>query len=223
MITLRRKYNFNDSKLWAISNRMLIGVRRDISEFAAFGLDQSLIDALKAQSDAYSNLPTDVELNQAKAHATQNKKLHRSQLTQFLRTIILARVALKFGIDSPVYGSFGAQELYNTTDIEFYFAARKIKRKAQFYFSDLATVGLTASHLRQADAEIEQFFNAIAAQEDAIEERENAVYIRVESGNALFDALCEISALGKRLWNGVDPRKYKSYILVSKLKSAEII
>ncbi len=213
MIQERRTYNFSDANLWDATNKVLIGANRDVTELTTYGIDQTALDALNAQNDAFSNLPTDIELSQEMAAATEEKNAKRTELTNYVLVEIMARVELKYGADSKVYKQFGTGMIHNCSDAEFFFAVRRIRRKASSNLANLASEGLLNSHLVAVATLITDFDTLIEAQEQSIENRDAAVKVRVLAGNAQYAVLVKIANLGKRLWLSVDESKYNDYVL----------
>ncbi len=213
MIPLRRKYSMSDGMLIETTNRVLVGANRDVAQLTNYSIDQPAIDAIALANEGFSDLPTDIELSSMMGEATLAKNTKRKEAADYIMTEVMMRVSMVYGQDSRTYQRFGVSDIYNETDGNFYILIKRVKRQATALQTPLAAKGLTATHITTLGTFTTDFDNLWEAQDEAIDNRDQAVTDRIEAGNALYAALLEVADLGKQLWDGVDESKYNDYVL----------
>ena len=147
------------------------------------------------------------------AEATAAKNLVRKNATEYCGLEIMLRVSQHFGEGSPTYKRFRAAELYSSTDHECWLVLKRIKRQGTMLLTDLATEGLTAAHLDTLATYITNMNTTMLSQDEAIDNRDQAVQTRIEAGNALYEEMVKLGDVGKRVWLNTDESKYNDYVL----------
>ena len=213
MVVLKRVYKMSDGSLAGTAQKLAVAATRDVASLMQYGWTQVRIDALKAARTAFADLPTDVELSGLMMEATAAKNAIRKEATTYCQVEIILRVSQHYGDESPVLKRFNAGELHTASDNDFWFALKRIKRQATALLPNLVDEGLEQSHLDTLADYITDMDDAMEAQKVAIDDRDRAVYARIEAGNALYAEMVKLAEVGKRIWLGVNDSLYNDYIL----------
>ena len=213
----------SDSGLTEVTQKVLIGANRDVTELTGYGYDQNRLDGIETSKNDFVLLPTDVELSSDMALATLAKNNKRTEATEYVMIEIMARVKDKYGETHPVYKGFKVNDIYQVSDAEFHFMLHRVHRRAGKLVTanDLTQQGLTQPIVDVVAAKAGQFIDLWKARDQAIEDRDAAVQARVEAGNALYKDVANIAQLGKRLWLNKDESKYNDYVLYPNQSGAE--
>lgn len=213
MMTIKRVYKMSDSALIGAANKIIVGANRDVATLQSYGWDQARIDAIETDKVAFADLPDDMELSGMMAEATAAKDLLRKEATDFAMVQIMVRVALKFGEDTPTYRRFRADELHTATSDGFWKVIKRIHRQATALLPQLTAEGLTPAIVGILEVFGTDYNAALLAQDEAIDNRDQAVQARIEAGNALYAELTKLAMVGKRIWLNVNESKYNDYVL----------
>lgn len=213
MLPLKRTYKTSDGGLVDLTQRMLTGATRDITELTNFGYTPAMLDDIEAKKVAFAQLPTDVEQSALMAETTLAKTNKRTEATNYVMVEIMSRVKLKYTDEShPTYKRFGVSNIHNETDGNFLILLYRVHRQANALQATIGH-GLTAAHVAQVNTFATQFLDLWKVQDEAIDERDRAVQTRVESGNSLYKDVAQLGDLGKRIWLNVNESKYNDYVL----------
>src|SRR5687767_7959520 len=112
-----RTFTFSSAELLTIARQLGQYVNRDAKEFASYGYTKEAAKLLKTRLAALEAVPTDLELEQIQAEATQFKSAKETFLKQSIREIT-NRARLLLGEDSPKYKRFGVKGLDNMKDAD---------------------------------------------------------------------------------------------------------
>jgi len=214
----------SDGGLFERGSIVLLGANRDVVKLTDFGWDQTRINALDAALEAFTDLPTDIELSGIMMVATEAKNNLRKTITDYIMVEVMARVEQKYELSSGNYKRFGVSQIHNERDVDFYTTIKRVIRQATALLADLSgpgSPGLTQAIIDQLALYKAAFDTAMDDQQAAIEDRDKAVQDRVEAGNAIYKDMVKLADLGKRIWLGVDESKYNEYVLYPNSGGAE--
>jgi len=144
--------------------------------------------------------------------ATDEKNAKMEEMKEGIRQLA-ARVEAKWGIDSGQYKRLGIAGMANFTDRTLLSTARGVHLAMTSYLSDLAGFGLTQLILDDFSDLCDSFETAIAAQKDAIMQRDIKTKERTEMGNQLYSLVSTYCNFGKILYERTDPARYNDYII----------
>ncbi len=197
----------------------LMFLRRDLEQLACFGVTAGKLDALENELEAWADLPTDEEMEGDKVVVTQRKEALAGQLREIL-TGLLFRAESHFGQHSADYRSFGTTSVVRLYHLNLLLAARRIDRRAERYQEELAGEGLTTEMLVELKNLMDEYEEAIMAQEDAASDRIEATLERIGRANEIYRLLVKYCRTGRQVWGAVNEARYNDF-LVSEKPSAE--
>ena len=70
---VKRKYNFPDSWLITLCNKVIVFILRDILQFEGYGVDAAIVDAYRIQINSFEAFPTDIEFAGTQRVKTEEK------------------------------------------------------------------------------------------------------------------------------------------------------
>ena len=187
-------------------------IKRDSAEFLKQGVNEEKIAEVEALLAEYSEIPTDDELIGAQMNATAEKDSARDKLRASISEII-DRAASKYGANSGHYRKFGIYTLSELDGGELSTGARRVLRVGTSLLSELASEGLTQEMLDAVKENNLIFDKALAAQEDAISDREIAADMRIEKANYIYGLMSKYCEKGKRIWVSTNQAKYNDYVI----------
>jgi hypothetical protein len=187
-------------------------VKRDITEFNKFGVDElALTDAMDLNS-TFSNILTDEELEGLQILATQSKDAAGTALKTDIG-LIMKRAESKYGKDSGNYRRFGVEGIADLDGGQLVYVAKRVLRVATLLLTELASKGLTQAILTEYASSISTFEKALEAQEDSMAARDIATEERATSANELYTVVSDLCSTGKRIWENRNEAKYNDYLL----------
>ena len=210
-----RKYNFPDSHLMRLCNTITTFMIRDILQFADYGLDTSTANDYTNEINSFENFPTDIELRGKQGFCTEQKFLSDDNLKTIIRNV-MARVVTVFPEGTAKFDAFGTKGMSAMADAELLKCGRRVARRATEYLAQLSGTGLTAAIIADLLAKCQAFEDAIAAQEDAIDNREIFAEERTDLGNKIYDKLMNYSSFGQTIWYDKSEAHYNDYIIYTK-------
>jgi len=213
MINLKRKYRMSDGSLFDVTQRMLTGAFRDVAVLTNYSFTQIKLDAMDTAKIAFAMLPNDLELSAMMGEKTQEKKDKRKEATDFVMIEIMSRVELKYTTEHKIYKRFDVSDIYNERDADFFILLHRVHRQATNLFDTLEDFGLTLGHLSDLETLANEYLAAYKAQDQAIDDRDNAVETRVTAGNELYKDVAALGELGKRIWLGKSESHYNDYVI----------
>lgn len=209
---VKRLYTFSDAQLIAIGNEKIAFMRRDIVEFALFGLNETQFSALETQIEAFSNLVTDIESSSNQVQITEKKEIKAEELCTAIR-VVMTRVAQKYGAGSARYKNYGVAALSKQSDANLIITAKRVVRVGTAGLSDLASAGLTSAFLDSISLLNTQFEALLIEQKIKICERVIEKEDRVDNGNAIYLLLVTYTQTGQNIWVSKDVAKYNDYVI----------
>jgi len=207
-----RNYKCTDATLKQTVDTVIESAERDIAEFNSRGVPQGALDGLGAEAEAFSDLPTDEEMEGDVGIAVQRRNEARDLLDNKLNTLQVA-AENRWGVKDARYRKFSFDALTVYDDDDFYRFAKRALRVATSQAADLASKGIDAVFLTDLGTLITVFDDGIDAVKDAEKERNIAAQVRLEAGNNLHKGLLEVCRIGKDIWHDVNEAKYNDYVL----------
>jgi len=209
---MRKSFNMSKADLCMFASVLANTLTRDIADLTPFGVTTAKIAEFKALGDDYEVFPSDDYLVGTMMIATDEKNAKMEEVKEAIRQLA-ARVEAKWGIDSGQYKRLGIAGMANFTDRTLLSAARGVHLAMTSYLSDLAGYGLTQVILDDFSDLCDSFETAIAAQKDAIMQRDIKTKERTEMGNQLHSLVSAYCNFGKILYERTDPARYNDYII----------
>lgn len=210
-----RKYNFPDSFLCTLCNKVNSFASRDILEFEAYGVDAAGITAFTAEIDSFEIFPTDKELLGKQEVSTEQKILAAEDLKTIIRNV-MARVSTVFPEGSAKFEAFGTKGMSAMTDSALLRCGRRVARKSTQYLAQLSGTGMNAAIIAEIISKCQTYDDALSAQEDAASNREIATEDRTLLGNFIYDKLMKFSGFGQTIWFDKSEALYNDYIIYTK-------
>lgn len=207
-----RLYNFPDANLVTIGKEKATYMQRDKAKFEAFGITLSHISEFVSGLETFSDNVTDIEAVSDQTGITAAKDALGEELRVAIREI-MARVSLKFGVDSAKYRKFGTDGLSRQSDADLLITASRVVRVGTELLPDLTANGVTAEMLAQVTTLRSNFDDSIVDMKMAIGDRDILQEDRVEAGNLLYEKLVHYADTGKTIWETSDVARYNDYVL----------
>lgn len=209
---LNRKYNFPDADLYVQCLERIKYAHRDLVQFTQYGYDQHRMKAFLDKCEKFRQLPDDDEVLGDQMITTEKKDAASEKLKGAIRSV-MTRVAMKYNNRSGRYRKFGTAKMGDMTDAQLLFCGRRVARVARQQLDFLNEVGVSEHVIQKVTDACRIFENAMNIQQDKVAERDIAVEIRTENGNALYDELVTLCNIGKDIWAENDPVKYENYTI----------
>jgi hypothetical protein len=209
-----RAFAFSNAELLTVARQLGQYVVRDAKEFASYGYTKEAAKLLKARLAAFESVPTDLELEQVQAEATQFKAAKYTFLKQSIREIT-NRARLLLGEDSPKYKRFGVKGLDNMKDADLSLCGKRVTDVATALLAELAVRGVTQAMIDDLTHARHSFDEAILAQGEVMSARGTATNDRIRVANELYAFTVELAEAGKAIWQDKDQARYRDYVLYS--------
>ena len=209
-----RTFTFSSAELLTIARQLGQYVTRDAKEFASYGYTKEAAKLLKTRLAALEAVPTDPELEQIQAEATQFKSAKETFLKQSIREIT-NRARLLLGEDSPKYKRFGVKGLDNMKDADLSLCGKRVADVATALLAELAVRGVTQAMIDDLTHARHSFDEAILAQGEVMSARGTATNDRIRVANELYAFTVELAEAGKAIWQDKDQSRYRDYVLYS--------
>ena len=209
---LRKSFNMSKADLCMFASVLANTLTRDIADLTPFGVTTAKIGELKTLGDDYEVFPSDDYLVGTMMIATDEKNAKTEEVKEAIRQLAV-RVEAKWGVGSGQYKRLGIEGMTRFTDRTLLSAARGVHLAMTSYLSDLAGFGLTQVILDDFSDLCDSFETAIAAQKDAIMQRDIKTKERTEMGNQLHSLVSTYCNFGKILYERTDPARYNDYIM----------
>ena len=149
-----------------------------------------------------------------------NKNKLRSSLLEMLRSMNL-RAEMKWGKKSTNYKRLAASNLTVLNDNHLLVKARDVHSFMTEFLTELEEYGLTQTlldDLNNLNLQFEHSFKSIA---DAKKNREDKTFERISKGNEIYKLISIYCEIGKKVFAGKNPVRYKQYILYGTKKPKE--
>ncbi|GAB3849960.1 hypothetical protein GCM10028822_14640 [Hymenobacter terrigena] len=187
-------------------------LQRDAAELAPRGVDAARLKAFEKLRAEFEVLPTDIELDGAKQEATLAKEKVQARAITELQAL-MGIVGTVHDARSASYKMFGSGGLSNGPEAELYVGLLRVVRVGRAHLAEYAAKGLTADMLDTLAASAAEFLELLGKQQDAETARGRAADVRIVAGNALYEELIDLCAIGKALYATTDARKYADYVV----------
>lgn len=207
-----RKYNFPDADMYLQCMERIRYALRDINNFEEYGYTKARLKKFQNQCEKFKELPDDDELVGDQMIVTEKKYEAAEKLKTAIRSL-MTRVAMKYSNRSGRYRKFGTAKLGDMTDAQLLFCGRRVARVARKQLDFLGEVGLNENVIQRVVATTQNFEKALNIQQDKVADRDIAVEVRVEKGNALYQELIVLCNIGKDIWVETDSAKYENYTI----------
>ncbi|MGL2966988.1 hypothetical protein [Flavobacterium sp. XGLA_31] len=207
-----REYHFSDATLVTKGLEKVAFMERDKPEFEPYGITTELVAVLKDNLNAFAARITDIEALGDQSQAALLKDLKAEELRTALRTI-MARVELKYGVNSPKYKKFGTDTLSLQSDAELNITAKRVVRVGTEFLPELTDTGLTATLLEGITTLNDAFTTLLINLKIEIGDRDIEQEDRVEAGNAVYATLMKYTKIGQSIWESTDVSKFNDYII----------
>ncbi len=185
---------------------------RDADDLAKRGVTAKRVADFEQQAQAFAALPTDGELDTAKQEATDRKvAAHTKVVTQL--QVVMGIVGTVNDPRTASYKMFGSAGLDSASDGDLYVGLLRAVRVGRARLATYAAAGLTPELLNELEDANKKFLDRMDEQTDAEHDRGSAADTRIVAGNALYDELIALCAVGKALYATTDARKYQDYVV----------
>ncbi len=211
-----RLFNFSDAVLITKTKEKIAFMRRDATEFVAFGIQNTDINLLETKVNAFANTITDIEAVADQTAVTTQKDAKAEALCVAIRSV-MARVELKFASNTSKYRKFGTEALANQTDADLLITGKRVVRVGTIFLADLANNGVTTTMLNSITTLCNDFENLIIDLKIKIGERDVLQEERVEIANELYSTLVRYTNTGQNIWTTSNVAKYNDYVLYNTL------
>jgi len=209
---IARDYNFSDADLKNVSDNVLNSVQRDKVQFALRGVTDEKLAQVQTLVNNFANIPTDVESLNAVASATLNKDTIAENLRVKLRSVRTMAQNVH-GTQSPLYRSFGFEGMVGMSDNQLFLHGKRVIREATAQLSQLTPEGLTAAMITAIQTLLTNFENAMHTKQQAEKSRDIQTQLRIDAGNALYNAITRLCNTGKDIWASVNEAYYNVYVI----------
>ncbi len=207
-----RTYNMSNAALCMFTSNFCNTLTEDISELAAFGINEQKIAELKALGDEFEIFFADVTSVAYIFGETDNKNKLRFSLIELIRSMNL-RAEMKWGKKSTNYKRLAASNLTVLKDNHLLVKARDVHSFMTEFLTDLEEFGLTQTLLDDLNNLNLQFENAFKSIADAKKNREDKTFERINKGNEIYKLIAMYCEIGKKVFAHTNPAKYKQYLL----------
>jgi len=207
-----REFALSDAELLAAARRLGQYVTRDAREFTTYGYTKDATKLLKTRLAAFESMPTDLEVEQVQAEATQFKNAKEAFLKGCIKEIT-NRARLLLGEDSPKFKRFGTKGLDNMKDADLSLCGKRVADVAKALLAELAVRGVSQAMIADLDSARQSFDQAILAQGEAMSARGTATNDWRRVANELYAFTVELAEAGKAIWQDKDQSRYRDYVL----------
>jgi hypothetical protein len=207
-----RIFNFADNKLMLLAQQKIAFMRRDAAAFADYGITEPHFSALETAVIDFENTETDVEALHTQTFITGQKEKKAEDLRIAIRGL-MARVALKFPVNSAHYRKFGTEALAQQSDSELLFMAKNVVHVAHQVFDDLTQNGVTQDMLTNIGNLRDELEDLMIALKTAMGDRDIQQEIRIAAANEIYSTLVKYTHTGLFIWSTSDMAKYNDYII----------
>lgn len=204
-------FHISYAELIGLCNKTKTFVLRDLSEFAAFGIDQQFVDDFDEQINEYEVFEWDEDKRARIVTKTQEKDKLREEVNTMLKELA-QRGKLAFEPGSTAGQCFAIGSITKLNDSKFLVEARRLKRDAEQYLTELAVFGLTQAIIDELDAKNTAFENALEEQSEAKASRKEKTTERIAKGNALYRKMRMLCDIGQTIWYEKSEAHWNDYI-----------
>ena len=205
-------FNMAQSELIRNCNDKHLVMVRDAVDLASRGVSVKRVADFQQGARAFAALPTDGELDATKQEATARKvTTHTRALTEM--QVVMGIVGTVNDTRSASYKMFGSAGLDSASDGELYVGLLRAVRVGRARLATYAAAGLTPELLNELEEANKKFLDRMDEQTDAEHDRGSAADVRILAGNALYDELIALCAVGKALYATTNARKYDDYVV----------
>lgn len=213
-----RNYRMSDAELKQNGDNIISLINQDIIDFNDRGFSATKQTELENAIQAFSDYPSDEQLEGQKISATENKNTTRKVLEKSMRTFFLSAENV-FGYGTGKYKEFGNADLTKQSDEELVRNAKILVQTAAKYLTQLSTEGITQTKIDLLEANRRNFDEGIDAQRMAIRERDAATEERINLGNALYALVVKYANIGKDIWYDSNESRYNDYVIYSTINN----
>ena len=203
----------SDGNLALVGQRIIAAAVRDEADLIPYGFTAVERAALNTMVMEFLDLPTDAELTGMMMEATQAKNNLEKTITTYITKEVMLRVEMEFNAGTPTYNRFGTKGIHNMTDGNFLMCIKRVARQGGLLETALASRGYTPDMTTQVSDYATDYLDAWNNQNAAIDSRDQAVEVRINKGNELYEKLAKLAELGKKLWADTSPAKYNDYVI----------
>jgi hypothetical protein len=217
-VKLQRQYIMNDAELYSFISILCNYIKRDMVDFAEFGVTESSVDNLYALARDFSLIYSDSSFRGDILMTIEERNKIRESVNEQIRKMVL-RVQFRWNSDSTKLSRLGVGSLTNLTDGDVLLLARNVHSKMCEYLPDLLGQGLTLEILDDFSDLNDSFELAVKQKDDAKTQRLDLTAERITKGNELYRLAAAYCDLGKRLYAKKDSAKYNNYLLYPGIRS----
>ncbi len=207
-----RKYLLSDAELTTFAAQLLTYIRRDMQDFAVFGVTPAKIDELEAQREEFMRLPSDASFVTKAILAKELRSATRDRLLTSMSHVTL-RFEMAFGAGDTKLKMLETDELGKQTEDTLLNRARHFEAAIAEYAEALEDFGQTAEATAEFSSDIINFERAIMALKEAGKARTANTALRVAKGNEFYLKLTHYTDMGKKLFKKTNPQKLSDYII----------
>ncbi len=207
-----RKYLLSDAELTTFAAQILTYIRRDIQEFALFGVTPAKIDELEAQREEFMRLPSDASFVTKAILAKEHRIATRDRLLTSMSHVAL-RFEMAFGAGDTKLKMLETDELGKQTEDTILNRARHFEAAIEEYAAALEDFGQTAEATAEFSSDIISFERAVMAVKEASKARTANTAVRIAKGNEFYVKLTHYTDMGKKVFRKNNPQKLSDYII----------
>ena len=209
---VKRKYVMSDGNLRQLGVNFKGFATRDLALLNEYGITADTLTNLDALLGAFIALPIDAikrtDIKYA-AIAKNNKSAEIIDIVEKIQT----RANMAFGIGSSEYEDFGFNNVNEADDNSLSTIVALVINAATRHQAALAARGQTVAEITGLAAKVDEYTELIKGVATAESDRRDATRDRILAGNALYDAIGDIAAAGKRVFSVANPALLSDYLL----------
>lgn len=205
-------FNYQIGELSVFVRSKLMFIRRDIAEFAKYGITEDKLAELENKLTDFDQFATDEEFLGSQIQATREQEAQAETVREAIRAIS-NRAVLVYGNNTGKYKRFGNKKVSQLEGGNLFYAGHRVAKLARKHFTELQTAGLTDDLINNLDAQVNVYLEKLNNQDDVIEERSIAAEERAEKANDIYRTVVDLCETGKNIWVSTNEAKYNDYII----------
>lgn len=208
----RKTFNLSIGDLSLFTNTLAFTMRRDISNFAEYGITEANITAMMAINTTLENMPNDEILKADYGEAIEIRDMIRTTIMKTMRSIAV-RAKSAFSDQGARYKSLNPGIISQMTDSELIVSARQVHHAAVENLTELMKEGLTEVYLTNFENDIQMYEAAIDEASKKLFIREDATEQRIATANKLYGLVSKYCDYGKIIFENGSPARYNEYVI----------
>ena len=198
--------------LFGTAKKKICLAHADVADLQRYGITEQWLDEFSTMVDEALN----IEMHSSSISLQRAMTIKRDKARDALHLEIMSlmvRVQARFGLKSAEYERFNTAMMSRKTDAEFLVMARHICAEATRQLPALAIKNVTQADIDILENLTQQFSDAIDRQVSEVAARDAKTQQRIESANAIYARLVELTSFAKTHYFGRDAVRYKHYLI----------